>query len=419
MAQTLPETSTRIRTEEEHLLEAMMRLVQDDSLSLGRLDFLRARICGERDYPTSTELAEQFLVLPSNRPGGPVLSPATAYDQRRLERFVFREPWTAVTVAMPAPGHHLHPLFERVCETLLSEPFPLPVVRTRHKKAAAAGISGYLSTVLPRPWAELLIDCGLDGNLVDLNTPRQVEFSDLFRRRITEAEFVLSLPADFEAQHLPQVCRLLPHLLASLMVAGRTGLPMPRVVPAQQRARQGWTQDAAKSLEYWGGAATIAMSPTAISRLLTDLPPDPRYAGLDPVSRVIDLMSAVRIDPEPTTSASDWLIYQARWGYFFPGYWRGITMGFDLLARYGAVASGIFMTQSPGSVYSLAVDDGRLVKEQVPLDRKHSMLAEYLSEQRMWMSAYDMSPLAPNSTDLARILETLPLGCGQSATEAS
>jgi hypothetical protein len=403
-----PQCATTHELATEALSESASRLLLDDSLHFGRLNFLRARVSGLRLHPSSPELAEQYLVAPGSLDTAIEGALLGRKGLPHLHQLLFEQTWTAVTVVVPPSGNERFKMFKQVVDAMLAPPFPLPTMKTHHTSSSTHIRNDYLTTVLPLPWAELLVDCSPEGALVALDTPKPVTFADLFDRIITEAEFALSLPSGFANLHAPQVCRLLPHLLASLLVPGRTDMPQPRFIAPQPRARRGGTAFAKEPVEFWGGAASIAVSPSALASLTSHMPASPKYDGIDPVSRVVDLMSATRIEPEGSISPHDWLIYQARWGYFFPGYWTGVLAGFEILARYGVVAHGIFMTNTPDSAYEVVLEQGEVHKRPILIGSEHRMLAEYLSEQRMWMSAYDMTPLAPNTQELQAVLRDLP-----------
>jgi len=399
-----------------YFVETFLRLLLDESISPGRLRFLRANICEKRLHPTSGELRESYLTLPwpprvvseTELAPGPDLS--HEINSASLDNFLFGEPWLAVCTVQPPEGHILRPLFDKFCLALLSPPFPLPFLAVRRKKNGAGEEMAYFVTILPKTLAEILIDCSVEFSATQLSEKPPVRFDDLANRKVTEAEFALSLPPDFHSMPIPSGCRTLSHLLASMLVSKNTQVSIPRIVPPRQRARIGWTDKPDNSAKPGGGggAATIAISPTGVSQMWSALPRDNKYDQIDPVCRIIDMMSATRIDPEPTINARAWLIYQARWGYYFPGYRNGILAGFELLLKFGAVISSIFFTEHPSStLIETSAENGAIKETPSPVRPEHASLLKYLADQRMWMAAYEVTPLAPQSRLLTEILHGL------------
>lgn len=387
----------------------------DDSISPGRLRFLRAGIHDERLNPTSDELKESYLTLPWRPVITSGASPNLKTNSSRkinyetFDRYLFGEPWLAVCVAQPPEGHILHQLFHKISYALLSPPFPLPCLTVRRRSCETKPEITYLITVLPKTLAALLVDSSVEASTTQLDEETAVSFNDLVSRQVTDAEFALALPSDFQSMPVPLACRTLSHLLASMMLPKRSRVPIPRVLPTRQRARLGWIDGKKEPLFYneGGGVATIAISPTGVARMWAALPRDTKYHNIDPVCRIIDMMSAMRIDPEPSNNAHDWLIYQARWGYYFPGYRSGILTGFELLMGFGAVISGLFFTEHPSKLTEISVDDRNLRETRSTIGPEHAALVDYLADQRSWMAAYEMAPLAPQSGPLAKLLHGL------------
>lgn len=417
------------------LLRCCARTLLRTDLALGRLDHLRARILEKRVQPRSAELLTQYLVAQpdywpgwdsredlndaestwaSGRAAPTQNSGASERDARwdtwdtSLTRHCLGPPLAAVTVMLPRADEWVP--FNELLDALTSDPFPLPVVRVIQRAAAGHPEVEYVSAVLPRPWAELVCDWAPESSLVPLAGADDADFDQVVAREVTPAEFFFCLPEDFADKRPFQACRLLAHTLAGLAVPARRGLELPRTVLISSRARRGWStnggpgtlQTRSRGSRAGGGVATIAIDSEQLLQLADRFTSDPRYVNVGAMGRLIDLMGGFRVDPDGSGTIGDWEVYQARWPHFYPGYWRGIEKALGLLACHGAVGAAVVLGDGPSPVaQEVRVENGCVERIEVEINpAHHGGLMHFLEEQRSWMDAYEMSPIAPRLAEI-------------------
>lgn len=409
-----------ISVREAALLRSCAALIDFELAPHGRLRHLRAYICEERLSPTSAELRSQFLAEPGSWPSWDSSSPTTPMvgllterwlrgdrqfdsEMSRLQDVCLNSGWLAMVFALrPSDSPH-HALFNSMVDVLFDDAYPLPVIRLTQR--GERGTQEYLLAIAPTPIGEALCDWAAGHSTTALDFGSLATFQELSQRPLSGAEVVLSLPSEFNEMPPARACRDLSLLLAKLVAPNSAPVEPPRVVPASHRARLTSLDLADETVEPWGGCATIAFPSREMGALSALFRGNPRYNGHDAVAFLIDLLGATRIDPQSRHQVSpEWLVYQARWGFYFPTYQAGISKAFDLLVRQGAVVTGIFLSLGTAHgevpVTEVYTDAGRLETTQLPYGPDYESLSRYLEDQRRWMGAYDMGPIAPMSSDI-------------------
>lgn len=428
LGMSLKQSPNAISVREAALLRSCAALIDFESAPHGRLRHMRDYVCHNRLAPTSAELRSQFLAEPGSWPTWDSSSPTPAkvagltdrwlqgarrFDSEvsRLQDLCLNSGWLAVVLAVPSDNSIRSELLASLCSTVFDEAYPLPVVRLSQR--GKRGAQDYLLAITPTAIGEALCDWHFGHSTMTLDFGAIATFEELSQRTLSGAEVVLSLPNDFADMPPARACRDLAVLLARLVAPNSAPTEPVRVAPASHRARLSWADEERERAAPWGGCATIAFPASAMPTLSSLFRGNPRYNGHDAVAFLIDLLGATRIDPQSRHQLSpEWPVYQARWGYYFTGYQDGVNKALDLLVRHGAVVTGIFLplgaAHKPEPATEAYTAAGRLQTVQLSPGPDYESLSSYLEDQRRWMGAYDMGPIAPMLSDIPAIPGKLP-----------
>jgi len=398
------------------------KVMVNPRLPQGAVGLMRARILDERRGHTPTELYSHYVNFgredspswdshrkPENfvAPGYLWLSSVaegTDLDLSEVEREeidkwdggltreVLRGPWDVVAGAIPLDS----PIFQG----LLNSSYPLPWCTVRIP--SQCDWSGTIVVaVLPRLWADILIDFSTNHRVMRLEKIEAKELEGLCNRPVSDVEMYLALGDRLKqgssfngVTPQPPLKEVLQTFISLLPLSGENH--PSGALGLNQIFRVGGDAKKGERMKLSGGRLAISVDKKAKERLSEYLGGSSGLSLENPMERLLGLLEAFRADPDlPIVDENDWEVYQAFWPYFFSGYWTGIDRGLDLLVACGAEVAGIFSAENSEDIVTVYTNNGCLVRVTSTRAPEHDAIAEYLETQRSWSDAYEMPPRAP------------------------